>query len=117
MFLEEIPAGALLFVVPIWGIQDEGGSSATSTEGNVANCTTAPKAPAPVPGVRHDASLLFHFPPASHRATFISSEGWGSAVLPGTQKIKASIWWKALMPAMDRFTEKKEKENKEAEEK
>lgn len=78
---------------------------------NMANCPISPKPPTPALGVIHDTSVLFHFPPVSHMAKFISSKGQGSIVLPRTQKMAMGrIWWKALMPTTETFTDKDHEE-------
>lgn len=108
MFLE-IPAGDSALCHPHQGHRLKEAPSPTSITGDVAKRAVSIRPPA-LGGTR-DASVLVHFPPASHMATFIFSVGQGRTVQPRTQKMElGSSWGKALMPTMDSFLDKYHKE-------
>lgn len=113
MFLE-IPAGDSALCHPHQGHRLKEAPSPTSITGDMAKGTVSTRPPAPALGGTRDASVLVHFPPASHLATFIFSVGQGRTVQPRTQKMEVgSPWGKALMPTMDSFLDKyhEEKDN------
>lgn len=108
MFLE-MPAGDSALCHPHGGPRLKEAPSPTSITGSMTKraVSTKPPAPAPAPGMTHDTSILFHFPPACHMVAFVSFEGQRSTVLTCTRKMEVgSSWWKALVPTMDGFLDK-----------